>query len=171
MQTLDRAGSNHSAFSMIRASVTGSGICSLYTGLTASLLRQMTYSLVRLGSYEEIKRRLSEKSTANLILAASVAGGLGGIAGNPAGELVSCPGTHVLNQFTQDILLIRMTSDSVRPPDKQYRYTNVLSGLVSLLKAEGIPGLTRGLGTNTVGTCIQLPWTVLIVRYGRLELC
>ena len=46
--------------SVIRHSVAQSGIRSLYTGLSASLLRQMTYSLVRLGSYESMKSSLSE---------------------------------------------------------------------------------------------------------------
>lgn len=49
-----------------------------------------------------------------------------------------------------DILLIRMTSDFTRPPEKRYNYRNALSGLVSLIKEEGIRGLGRGLGTNTV---------------------
>lgn len=74
--------------SVIRQSVAQSGIRSLYTGLSASLLRQMTYSLVRLGSYESIKSTLAEKgkpSPGKLLLAAMLAGGLGGVAGNPAG--------------------------------------------------------------------------------------
>ncbi|KAH0838613.1 mitochondrial carrier domain-containing protein [Lanmaoa asiatica] len=96
----------------------------------------MTYSLVRIGSYEEMKRRMSENgkpSAGKLLLAASVAGGLGGVAGNPA-----------------DILLVRMTSDSLRPPEKQYGYRNALTGLVTLMKNEGIKGLCRGLGINAV---------------------
>ncbi|EGO28470.1 hypothetical protein SERLADRAFT_380159 [Serpula lacrymans var. lacrymans S7.9] len=136
MQTIpSTSGTRPSAFALIRASVAESGISSLYTGLTASLLRQMTYSLVRIGSYEEMKRRLVENgsaSTGNLLMAAAVAGGLGGVAGNPA-----------------DILLVRMTSDSIRPPDKRYGYRNALSGLVCLIREEGIKGLGRGIGTNT----------------------
>lgn len=120
----------------IRASLSENGLRSIYTGLSASLLRQMTYSLVRIGSYEDMKRRMSENgkpSTGKLLLAASVAGGLGGVAGNPA-----------------DVLLVRMTSDSLRPPEKQYGYRNALTGLVTLVKNEGIKGLGRGLGTNAV---------------------
>jgi hypothetical protein len=36
-----------------------SGIRGLYTGLTASIFRQMTYSLTRLGAYDAIKAQLS----------------------------------------------------------------------------------------------------------------
>lgn len=50
----------------------------------------------------------------------------------------------------EDILLVRMTTDAIRPPEKQYRYPNALVGLVALVREEGIRGLTRGLGPNTV---------------------
>lgn len=73
---------------VLRVSIRDAGIRSLYTGLTASLMRQMSYSLVRLGSYDEIKGRLSAggaPTTGQLLFAAGLAGGLGGIAGNPAG--------------------------------------------------------------------------------------
>ncbi|KAF9040372.1 mitochondrial carrier [Hymenopellis radicata] len=137
MQTLENVpgAKRPSTIAVIRMSVSEHGIKSLYTGLTASLLRQMTYSLVRLGAYEEFKSRLAKNghpSTVQLLMAATVAGGLGGLAGNPA-----------------DILLVRMTSDVTRPPDKRYGYSNALSGLVRLLREEGVKGLGRGLGTNT----------------------
>ncbi|KAF7986169.1 hypothetical protein HWV62_38560 [Athelia sp. TMB] len=136
MQTLSPT-KRPSTFAVIRYSIAKEGLRSLYTGLSASLLRQMTYSLVRFGSYEEMKKRMAKKgkpTTAKLLLAASLAGGLGGIAGNPAGEY---------------IILVRMTSDSVRPPEKRYGYSNALTGLISLVKEEGIRGLARGVGTNT----------------------
>jgi dicarboxylate transporter 10 len=49
-----------------------------------------------------------------------------------------------------------MTTDAVRPPEKQYGYSNAFSGLVSLVKEEGVRGLTRGLGANTVWTFISI---------------
>jgi dicarboxylate transporter 10 len=90
MQTLRvEAGSKPPSFvSVIRASIAQSGFRNLYIGLSASILRQMSYSLVRFGSYEEMKVRISQDgrpSAIRLLAAASIAGGLGGIAGNPAG--------------------------------------------------------------------------------------
>lgn len=120
---------------ILRASIRDAGIRSLYTGLSASLMRQMSYSLVRLGSYDEIKGRLSGDgvpTTGQLLFAAGLAGGLGGIAGNPA-----------------DILLVRMTTDQLRPPHERFGYSNALTGLFNLIKQEGVKGLYRGLGTNT----------------------
>ncbi|KAF8167827.1 mitochondrial carrier domain-containing protein [Crassisporium funariophilum] len=154
MQTLDSIpGSKRpSTVAVIRSSISQSGFRSLYAGLTASLMRQMSYSLVRLGAYEEMKARMSRQgkpSTTRLLLAACAAGGLGGLAGNPA-----------------DIILVRMTSDSIRPPEKRYNYANAFAGLASLVREEGMQGLARGLGTNTasqVGS-YDLFKTILVSR-------
>lgn len=73
------------------------------------------------------------KNPTRLILSAAVAGGIGGIAGNPA-----------------DILLVRMTSDSLRPANDQYRYRHALDGLVRMVREEGPRVLARGLAANTV---------------------
>lgn len=51
-----------------------------------------------------------------------------------------------------DILLVRMTSDSLKPPEKRYGYRSALTGLMNLLREEGVKGLCRGLGTNAVRT-------------------
>lgn len=94
MQSLGPTVPSPSMLKILRHSISNYGLRSVYTGLSASLMRQMTYSLVRLGSYEEMKRIISENghppSTGKLLLAAGVAGGLGGIAGNPAGPSMSC---------------------------------------------------------------------------------
>jgi len=91
MQTQSVVAGNKrpSTLSVVRSSISQHGFRSLYAGLTASLMRQMSYSLVRLGAYEEMKTRLSKKGkpgTLELLAAASLAGGLGGVAGNPAGK-------------------------------------------------------------------------------------
>lgn len=94
MQTLASAEGTKrpSTLNVIRTSIQTSGVRSLYSGLTASLMRQMSYSLVRLGSYEKMKGYFSrggkKPKTWELLVSASVAGGLGGVAGNPAGNVV-----------------------------------------------------------------------------------
>jgi len=90
MQTTDAVpgAKRPSTTAIIRSSIASSGLRSLYTGLSASIMRQMSYSLVRLGAYEKMKAQLSQDgkaSTTRLLLAACAAGGLGGVAGNPAG--------------------------------------------------------------------------------------
>lgn len=55
-----------------------------------------------------------------------------------------------LQRLLSDVLLVRMTSDVLRPPEKRYNYPNALTGLVSLLRSEGMRGLSRGVGPNVV---------------------
>jgi len=134
MQTMGTSGRSISA--VVKLTLSESGFRSLYTGLSASLLRQMSYSLVRLGSYEKIKQWLAQgnkPTTVQLLLAGGLAGGLGGLMGNPA-----------------DVLLVRMTTDSLKPAAEQHRYGNALRGLYILSKSEGTKGLARGLIPNTV---------------------
>ncbi|EIM83503.1 dicarboxylic acid transporter [Stereum hirsutum FP-91666 SS1] len=136
MQTLKhQPGVKPNTITILRATIVESGFRSIYTGISASILRQMSYSLVRIGAYEKVKAHLSRDgrpSTGKLLLGAMAAGGIGGVAGNPA-----------------DVLLVRMTSDTLRPPEQRFNYSNALTGLVSLVRSEGLGGLFKGVGTNT----------------------
>jgi len=107
-----------------------------YPGLSASLLRQMTYSLTRFGVYEAAKQRLKspgEKALPayKMAIAGSIAGALGGVAGNPA-----------------DIILVRMIGDSVKPAAERHNYKNCFDGLFRMIREEGFSSLYRGLGPN-----------------------
>lgn len=63
----------------------------------------------------------------------------------------SC-GVIPVNLTPEDIILVRMTSDSTRLPEQRYNYKHAIDGLVKLVKEEGLKGLTRGLTPNTVRT-------------------
>jgi solute carrier family 25 (mitochondrial dicarboxylate transporter), member 10 len=119
------------------------GFFGLYAGLSAALLRQLTYSTVRFGVYEDFKVRFAPKpnpsnpdkpaqqSMLNLILMSSVSGALGGVAGNPG-----------------DILNVRMQSDASLPPEKQRNYKHAIDGLIRMTREEGVASLFRGVGPN-----------------------
>lgn len=118
------------------------GALGLYAGLSAALLRQMTYSTVRFGVYEDLKSRYAiqptpsnpkpKQSMGTLIATSSFAGLLGGIAGNPG-----------------DVLNVRMQSDASKPPELQKNYKHALNGLVRMIREEGVSSLFRGLGANS----------------------
>lgn len=118
------------------------GPLGLYSGLSASLLRQLTYSTVRFGIYEDLKVRFAPEatpdnpnakpSTLNLIIQSSVAGFVGGIAGNPA-----------------DVLNVRMQSDFGKPPEKRFGYNHAIDGLIRMVREEGFASLFRGVGANS----------------------
>ena len=61
------------------------GVLALYNGLSASLMRQLTYSTTRFGIYEVGKHGLgSDAGFASKILLAGGAGAIGGLIGTPA---------------------------------------------------------------------------------------
>lgn len=114
----------------------------------------MTYTLIRFGVYEKIKEALSvhgPPSTGQLLLAAMVAGGIGGIVGNPAGTCAQAVSRNaVIAYLSKDILFVRIISDSVKSPAHRYNYTGLFNGFMSIVHIEGFKGLTRGIGANTV---------------------
>lgn len=115
------------------------GIRGLYSGLSASLLRQLTYSTTRFALYEAIKTRLSdghkeEAGFAVLVAAATVSGMAGGFVGNAA-----------------DVLNVRMQHDAALAPEKRRGYRHALDGLVRLAREEGFRGgWFRGVWPNSM---------------------
>lgn len=118
------------------------GLLGVYAGLSAALLRQLTYSTVRFGVYEDLKQRFTPQPTPenpkpslsllNLILMSSTAGLLGGFAGNPG-----------------DVLNVRMQSDASKPPEARRNYKHALDGLVRMIREEGPASLFRGVEANS----------------------
>ncbi|KAM5360172.1 hypothetical protein ACJZ2D_013933 [Fusarium nematophilum] len=114
------------------------GYRGLYAGLSAALLRQLTYSTIRFGVYEDLKVRLhlSGQGDTNskflLIPLSAMSGLMGGIAGNPA-----------------DVVNVRMQSDMSKPPRDQRRYKHALDGIWRIIRSEGFGSLFRGVGANS----------------------
>ncbi|KAL5384268.1 hypothetical protein DPSP01_005412 [Paraphaeosphaeria sporulosa] len=112
------------------------GIMGLYRGLSASQLRQLTYSMTRFGVYEALKDRVTTADTKpsflTLVAMASVSGFLGGVAGNPG-----------------DILNVRMQHDAALPPEQRRKYKHVFDGLIRTAREEGVGRLWRGVWPNS----------------------
>jgi dicarboxylate transporter 10 len=113
------------------------GFLGLYSGLSASLLRQITYSTTRFGVYEELKSDFttstSKPSLPSLIAMASTSGFLGGVAGNPA-----------------DVLNVRMQHDAALPKAERRNYKNAIDGLIRMTREEGWKSLFRGVWPNSM---------------------
>jgi dicarboxylate transporter 10 len=127
------------------------GLRGLYNGISASLLRQITYSTVRFGIYEEFKARFVPKQPSGgagkknknqsspplltLIAASSLSGFAGGIVGNVA-----------------DVLNVRMQHDAALPPQQRRNYAHALDGLVRMTREEGgvLRSWFRGVWPNSL---------------------
>jgi dicarboxylate transporter 10 len=105
--------------------------------LSASILRQMTYSTTRFGVYEELKQMFATKrektSFITLVGLSSLSGFLGGIAGNPA-----------------DVLNVRMQHDAALPPEKRRNYKHAIDGLIRMSREEGWKALWKGVWPNSL---------------------
>jgi len=120
------------------------GFRGLYNGLSASLLRQITYSTTRFGIYEELKTRFSPATNHDgtpakppsfvlLVAMASASGFVGGFVGNAA-----------------DVLNVRMQHDAALPAAKRRNYAHALDGLVRMAREEGVASWFRGVGPNSM---------------------
>lgn len=118
-------------FSIIR----NEGVLAIYSGLSASLLRQGTYSTARFGMYEWLKESFTRANSPPpmyvLLPISMVAGCVGGVIGNPA-----------------DIVNIRMQNDRSLPVEQRRNYRNAIDGIVRIVKDEGFMSLTRGIVPN-----------------------
>lgn len=135
MQTAATRGTNMigTLFTVMRFE----GIFAIYQGLSASLLRQATYSTTRFGVYEYLKEsiagRYNGKPPMYVLLPISMFSGLvGGIVGNPA-----------------DVANIRMQNDKSLPIDQRRKYRNALDAIRRMVIEEGPRSLFRGIVPNS----------------------
>ncbi|KAI7869963.1 mitochondrial carrier domain-containing protein [Spinellus fusiger] len=111
------------------------GLLALYSGLSASLLRQGTYSTIRFGLYDRFKWAVAgnDKPTFRQLLFCSTAAGiLGGAFGNPS-----------------DVVNVRMQNDGQLPFNERRHYKHAIDGLVRICREESPRVLLRGLGSST----------------------
>lgn len=79
------------------------GFFALYNGISASLMRQLTYSTTRFGIYEVCKQQVgTDVGFVGTILLAGTAGAAGGFIGTPA-----------------DLVNVRMQNDVKLPPESR----------------------------------------------------
>ncbi|NXD72432.1 DIC protein, partial [Eolophus roseicapillus] len=108
------------------------GFLALYNGLSASLCRQMTYSLTRFGIYETARDRLGQGSQGpppfyQKVLLGAVGGFTGGLVGTPA-----------------DMVNVRSPRTLTPSPLAPSSYSHALDGMYRVLREEGLKKLFSG---------------------------
>ncbi|KAK3985253.1 mitochondrial dicarboxylate transporter [Cladorrhinum sp. PSN332] len=120
------------------------GITSLWSGLSASVLRQSTYSTSRFGLYTILSQRLKKQtgstklSTSSTVICAGVAGGLAGMIGNPT-----------------EVVLVRMCADAAKPASERFFYSDAVTALYRISREEGLKVFGRGLSANVVRSVLM----------------
>ncbi|KAI3451220.1 hypothetical protein Pfo_007885 [Paulownia fortunei] len=108
------------------------GAAALFSGVSATVLRQTLYSTTRMGLYDILKKKWTDPNTNNMplmrkISAGLIAGAVGAAVGNPA-----------------DVAMVRMQADGRLPLDQRRNYKSVVDAISQMSKNEGITSLWRG---------------------------
>merc|ERR1712038_1457114 len=119
--------------------VRSQGFLALYNGLSASLVRQLTYSTTRFAIYEVAKQSVSPNGepipfTSRLGMAA-VAGACGGFIGTPG-----------------DMTNVRMQNDMKLPPEQRRNYKHAIDGMARVYREEGLRNLFSGADWATTSS-------------------
>ncbi|TPP63761.1 MItochondrial Solute Carrier [Fasciola gigantica] len=120
------------SFHALSSIVANEGLFAVYSGLSAGLLRQATYSTCRLGIYTSLFEYFS---------------GPGGQSPNFLTKLGIAMASGIVGSFVgtpSEVCLIRMTSDGRLPIGERRNYTNVFNALVRIFHEEGLTVLWRG---------------------------
>ncbi|KAJ2846393.1 hypothetical protein IWW36_004375 [Coemansia brasiliensis] len=128
-------GANGGLTTVVRSIISQQGVLGFYNGISAAVLRQMTYSMARFATYEELKKQMSNSDGSlpfyRMAAAGITAGAVGGICGTPA-----------------DIVLVRLQNDGSLPAAQRRNYKNAFDGLYRIARAEGPLGLFKGAVPN-----------------------
>lgn len=108
------------------------GASALFSGISATVLRQTLYSTTRMGLYEVFKQKWSDPNSGNFslgkkIAAGLIAGGIGAAVGNPA-----------------DVAMVRMQADGRLPISQRRNYKGVADAITKMSREEGVASLWRG---------------------------
>lgn len=151
IQLAPSGGAKPSPFAITRSIIASGNVLSLYSGLSAGLLRQAVYTTARMGFFGTFMGMATDRAkegqravTFGERAAASLAaGGLGAVLGNPA-----------------DLALIRMQSDGLRPLAQRENYTSVINALSRISKSEGVAALWNG--------CTPTVFRAMALNFGQL---
>ncbi|XP_063243468.1 mitochondrial 2-oxoglutarate/malate carrier protein [Bacillus rossius redtenbacheri] len=120
------------SFHAFRGILQKEGVVAMYSGLSAGLLRQATYTTTRLGIYTWLFETFSGQDgrPPGFLMKAGL-----GMAAGVAGAFVGTPA---------EVALIRMTADGRLPAAERRNYKNVAEALFRITREEGLLTLWRG---------------------------
>jgi len=120
--------------------VKNNGFMFMYKGLSAGLLRQMTYGLTRLGIFSTLQQKvrkpgqkLADIPMATKLACSMTAGGIGALIGTPA-----------------DAALVRMQADIKLPEAQRRNYKNGVDAMLRMAREEGMKGFFSGASPTIV---------------------
>lgn len=143
--TLNPGVPKPSSFTILSEMVKKDGVKSIYSGLSASLMRQAVYGTARIGLHRTFSENLKKRNNGEPLSFAVKT-----VAGMAAGAIAVSIGTPF------DVSLVRMQADSMKEPSKRRGYKHVFDAISRIAKEEGfgklysglIPNVLRGMAMN-----------------------
>ena len=134
LQLADSGSTKISPIKMASRLIREEGFSTLYKGLSAAVIRQLTYGTTRLGIFRTLTNKFtpeggkaSDIPFPTLVGCSLTAGGIGALIGTPA-----------------DVALVRMQADTLLPKEQQRGYKNVFDALIKISRQEGMAGFFSG---------------------------
>lgn len=122
---------------ILAAMIKNDGFLSIYSGLSAALMRQAVYGTARIGLHRTFSAELQKQNDGlPLSFGMKVLSGMG------SGSIAVCFGTPF------DVSLVRMQADSMKPVEQRRGYKNVFDALARVTREEGFSKLYSGLAPN-----------------------
>jgi len=128
------------------------GIAGLYGGLSAGIMRQCTYTMLRVGLFNSMTDYFKDKE--KTMWNGKV--GLGLAAGAIGAGLV-CP---------VEVSLVRMQADGKLPVEQRRNYKHVFDAMSRILREEGVAGGWRGVGPTMARGMV-----ITVTQLGTNEQC
>jgi solute carrier family 25 oxoglutarate transporter 11 len=146
---------NTNPFTVFGQIVKAEGPRALYTGLSAGLLRQLTYGTARMGVFQTMQEKLKGPdgtlSFSHSLLSSATAGGFGALVGTPA-----------------DAALVRMQADRTFPPEQRRGYKNGVDAMFRMAREEGLKGFFSGASPTVIrGLAVNIG---MLVSYDYFKL-
>ncbi|CAG2162587.1 unnamed protein product [Oppiella nova] len=153
--------------------VRSEGVLALYNGLTASLLRQLTYSTTRFGIYEVVKQRISPNGEQipllHKMLLAGVSGAVGGFIGRFDRIIISDECVEYLNEMLENFELM-ICCESGTPADMvnlssydQFKYL-LMTSAPNIFEDNLLTHFTCSTLAGAMATTLTQPLDVLKTR-------
>ena len=151
------------------------GFLALYNGLSASCLRQATYTTTRFAIYGAVKSMRSD-SNLNFLEKITLAAGSGAI-GAFVGSFVRSFSVLVIclsarSGAPADLVNVRMQNDCKLPKEQRRNYKHAIDGIARIVREEGTKKLFNGKRTllsrlEDIAVIQVHRWLSLVVRSSR----
>ncbi|XP_060804978.1 mitochondrial 2-oxoglutarate/malate carrier protein-like [Amyelois transitella] len=135
MQLLGPKAKEETLYTVAKEIIRCEGMRGFYTGLSAALFRQATYTTARIGSFNVLTDyytgSFGTPSFGGKLTLGMTAGAIGAVVGNPA-----------------EVALIRMTADGRLPASQRRNYKHIFNALGRITREEGVLTLWRGVAAT-----------------------